>query len=198
ALRAGSRVEVALPPPPATAVGPEPLPLDVPYEGDPLLAVDKAPGMVVHPAPRAARGTLVAALAHRLRPSGRPGAPGRPGIVHRLDRDTSGVMLVARTAAALEGLARQFRERTIEKRYLAVVRGRLAAGQGRIDHAIGRHPRERKRMSVHSHRGRAAVTRWTVVERLPGATLVRLTPETGRTHPLRVHLAPIGPPNVCH
>jgi 23S rRNA pseudouridine1911/1915/1917 synthase len=195
-VEAGARIAIdPLPPEPLTAE-PEALPLDVLYEDDDVLAIDKPPGMVVHPAPGAPRGTVVNALAHRLGVLAGVGRPDRPGIVHRLDRDTSGVLLVARTAAALEALARQFRQRTIEKVYLAVVRGSLGAASGIIDRPIGRHPRERKRMSVHARRGRAAVTRWTTLERLAGATLVRLEPETGRTHQLRVHLAALGHPIV--
>jgi len=147
-------------------------------------------------APGARRGTVVNALAHRLGTLAGVGRPDRPGIVHRLDRDTSGVLLVARTAPALEALARQFRTRTVQKVYLAVVRGHLGPVSGTIDRAVGRHPRERKRMSVHSRRGRAALTRWTALERFPGATLMRLEPETGRTHQLRVHLAAVGHPIV--
>ena len=195
-LGAGARLEIELPEPEPLAAEPEPLPLSVLYEDADLLAIDKPPGMVVHPAPGARRGTVVNALAHRLGALAGVGRPDRPGIVHRLDRDTSGVLLVARTAAALEALARQFRTRTIEKVYLAVVRGHLGAAHGTIDRAVGRHPRERRRMSVHSRRGRAAVTRWTALERLPGATLVRLEPETGRTHQLRVHLAAAGHPII--
>jgi 23S rRNA pseudouridine1911/1915/1917 synthase len=194
ALRAGARVEAEVPPPEPLGVEPEALPLAVLYEDAHLLAIDKPPGMVVHPAPGARRGTVVNALAHRLGTLAGVGEPERPGIVHRLDRDTSGVLLVARSPAALEALARQFRERTIEKRYLAVVRGRVAHAAGTIDRPIGRHPHERQRMSVRSRRGRAAITRWSVLERLPGATLLELKPETGRTHQLRVHLAALGHP----
>jgi 23S rRNA pseudouridine1911/1915/1917 synthase len=116
--------------------------------------------------------------------------------VHRLDRDTSGVLLVARTPPALEGLARQFRDRTLSKRYLAVVHGIVRADTGVVDRAIGRHPRERKRMTVATRRGRPAVTRFEVLERFRGATFLRLAPETGRTHQLRVHLAALGHPIV--
>jgi 23S rRNA pseudouridine1911/1915/1917 synthase len=194
ALAAGARVAVVLDVPLPTTIEPEDLPLVVLYEDAHLLAIDKPPGMVVHPAPGARRGTLVNALAHRLGMLAGVGPADRPGIVHRLDRDTSGVLLVARTAAALEALARQFRERSVQKRYLAVVRGRVARAAGTIDQPIGRHPRERKRMSVHGTRARTAVTRWEVVERFADATLVRVRPETGRTHQIRVHLAAMGHP----
>jgi 23S rRNA pseudouridine1911/1915/1917 synthase len=196
AVRAGERIAVTVPPPEPAVVEPEALPLAVLYEDDHLLAIDKPPGMVVHPAPGARRGTVVNALLHRLGSLAAGGDPERPGIVHRLDRDTSGVLLVARTPQALEGLARQFRDRTLSKRYVAVVHGVVRPSAGVIDRAIGRHPRERKRMSVDARRGRAAVTRFEVVERFRGATLLRLVPETGRTHQLRVHLAALGHPIV--
>ena len=196
AVRPGERVEIAARAPEPSAIEPEALPLVVLHEDADLLAIDKAAGMVVHPAPGARRGTVVHALAHRLGALPAAGEAERPGIVHRLDRDTSGVLLVARTPAALEGLARQFRERSVEKRYLAVVHGRVARASGTIDRPIGRHPRERKRMSVRSRRPRAAVTYFEVLERLPGATVLRLQPRTGRTHQLRVHLAALGHPIV--
>ena len=193
-VRAGTKVEVDVPSPEPSRVEPEDLPLRILYEDEHLLAIDKPPGLVVHPAPGARRGTLVNALVHHLGTLAGVGDPERPGIVHRLDRDTSGVLLVARTAAALEGLARQFRARAVDKRYLAIVRGSLKPATGTIDRPIGRHPRERQRMSIRSQRGRAAVTHWTVLERFRDATLVRLRPETGRTHQLRVHLAALGHP----
>ena len=196
AVRPGERVEITARAPEPSTIEPEAVPLAVLYEDAELLAIDKPAGMVVHPAPGARRGTVVHALAHHLGALPAAGEAERPGIVHRLDRDTSGVLLVARTAAALEGLARQFRERSVEKCYLALVYGRVPRASGIIDRPIGRHPHERKRMSVRSRRPRAAVTQFEILDRLPGTTLLRLRPRTGRTHQLRVHLAALGHPIV--
>jgi 23S rRNA pseudouridine1911/1915/1917 synthase len=195
-LRAGMEVAVDLPVAVETTVAAEALPLVVLHEDATLIAIDKPPGMVVHPAPGSRSGTVVNALLHRMGGLAGVGAAERPGIVHRLDKDTSGVLLVARTVAALESLARQFRGRTVEKRYVALVHGTVRSERGTIDRPIGRDPRDRKRMSVRGSRGRTAVTRFTVRERLPGATLLDVAPETGRTHQIRVHLASVGHPLV--
>jgi 23S rRNA pseudouridine1911/1915/1917 synthase len=175
---------------------PEAMPLDILYEDDDVLAINKAAGVVVHPAPGNWEGTLVNAVVHHLGAAPVAGDALRPGIVHRLDKDTSGVLLVAKTPEAHVRLGAQFRDRTVQKRYVAVVRGRVSASEGTIDRPIGRHPSERKRMSVRTRRGRLATTRFRVVERYTGATLVSLVPTTGRTHQLRVHLAAIGHPIV--
>ncbi len=177
-------------PPPSTAI-PQDLPLTVVYEDEHLLVVDKAAGMVVHPAPGHPDGTLVNALLHRF--GSLPGEdPMRPGIVHRLDALTSGVMVVARTAEAREGLMRLFAAHDIERAYLAIATGAMKQPTTTYDTLHGRHPVHRKRFSSKVDRGKRAVTHVERLESLHGATLVRCTLETGRTHQIRVHLADAG------
>lgn len=173
----------------------EALPLTILYEDDAILVVDKPAGMVVHPAAGNVAGTLVAAVLHHWR-GPRPGLdPLRPGLVHRLDKDTSGVVVIAGNATVLADLAAQFRARTVVKEYLAVVWGRPAPAAGTVDAPLGRHPVDRKRMAVRDD-GRPALTRYEVVTSGAGMSVVRAWPKTGRTHQIRVHLATLGTPIV--
>lgn len=195
-VQPGETVALAVPAPEQATVAPEAIPLDVVYEDAEVVVVNKPRGMVVHPAAGNWRGTLVNALLARCDDLSGVGGEVRPGIVHRLDKDTSGVMVAAKTDRSHASLARQIKDRTAGRRYLAVVHGSLAAEEGLIDAPIGRHRTDRKKMAVDAEHGREARTRFRVVERFPGFTLVSCKLETGRTHQIRVHMAYIGHPVV--
>jgi 23S rRNA pseudouridine1911/1915/1917 synthase len=196
AVLAGDRIEIEIPPATPLALQPESIPLDILFEDEDLLVLNKPAGLVVHPGAGRATGTLVHALLAHC--DSLPGIGGveRPGIVHRLDRDTSGVMVVAKTDAAHQSLSLQFKARTVRKQYLAIVHGVIREESGRIEAAIGRREHDRKRMGIRSEGGREARTAFRVVRRLPGMTVLLLGLETGRTHQIRVHLAHIGHPVV--
>ncbi len=196
-VRAGDRITVEVPPAAPPRAVPEAIPLTVLYEDDDLLVVDKPAGLVVHPAAGHAGRTLVNALLHHTGPITAGGDPLRPGIVHRLDKGTSGLLVVAKTEAAREALAARFKTHAVERGYTALVHGVPAGGRGRIESPIGRHPTDRKRMSSRVTRGRPAVTHYEVVRVFPGPlALLSLRLETGRTHQIRVHLADRGHPVV--
>ena len=193
-LRAGERIAGAVPDAQPTALEPEALPLAILYQDADVVVIDKPAGLVVHPAPGHGGGTLVNALLHHCRDLSGVGGELRPGIVHRLDKDTSGVLVAAKNDAAHRSLAAQFKAHSVLREYLALVRGAPRAASGTVEAPIGRHPIDRKRMSTRTRRGRAAVTHYRVEERLRGASLLRVRLETGRTHQVRVHLASIGLP----
>lgn len=193
-LKVGDHVEIAVPPPQPSGLIAENIPLDVVYEDADLLVVNKPSGMVVHPAPGHPGGTLVnALLAHVPEMELNMGDEARPGIVHRLDKDTSGLIVVAKNRAAHDKLARQMSGRTMLKEYVAVVAGRPKPDAGVIDAPIARNPRDRQRMAVVAG-GRAARTRYAIERELGKYTMLRVTLETGRTHQIRVHTASIGHP----
>ena len=195
-LQGGAEVELHLPEAPAPALEPEPIPLEVLHEDGDVIVLNKPADLVVHPGAGVREGTLAAALLHHDPALGGVGGEGRSGIVHRLDRGTSGAMVVARTGAAHRALADQVRERTVEKIYDAVVWGRPADEEGEIDQPIGRHPTQRWKMATGVVHGREAVSRYRVVETVPGFARVSIRILTGRTHQVRVHMAAIGYPLV--
>lgn len=196
-LAAGDRVEFDAPPPPAPiALTPEAIPLSVLYEDADVLVINKPPGLVVHPAVGHERGTLVNALLHHCADLDGIGGEQRPGIVHRLDQDTSGVMVVAKNETAMRRVGNQFRNREVRKEYQALVWGCPEPPQGRIETRIGRSSGNRKKMSARAPGGRPAVTHYRTVEDYGPVSLLAVRIETGRTHQIRVHMAYIGHPVV--
>lgn len=198
AVQAGDRITVTIPEVEPLDLSPEAIPLDILYEDEHLIILNKAAGMVVHPAPGHPRGTLVNALLAHC-----PNLPGiggvqRPGIVHRLDKDTTGAIAVAKTDLALQHLQAQFKTKTARREYLAVVHGSPSAEQGTVDQPIGRNVSDRHKMGIvpEDRGGRRAVTHWSVVERLGNYSLLQFQLETGRTHQIRVHAAFLGYPVV--
>ncbi len=192
-------IHVEIPPPVPAIPEPEAIPLAIVYEDEDILVVNKAPGMVVHPAPGHFTGTLVNALLHHCPNLSGIGGVARPGIVHRLDQETSGLIVVAKTQAAMDNLTRAFAShKHIEKTYLAIVHGVPRLEAGRIENCIGRHPVDRKKMAILEKGGKVAITHWT---RLPQAaprpySLMECRIETGRTHQIRVHMASLGCPVI--
>ena len=195
-IKPGDVIQGSIPPPEPVSYAPEPIPLDILYEDALLIVVNKPPGLVVHPAPGHVSGTLVNGLLYHC-----PGLEGiggklRPGIVHRLDKETSGTLVVAKTGPVHHHLSRQFKSRHVKKKYLALVAGEMESDSGSVKLPIGRHPIHRKKMSTHSAAGRSAETLWRVRKRFQGISMLELDLKTGRTHQIRVHCAAIHHPII--
>jgi 23S rRNA pseudouridine1911/1915/1917 synthase len=195
-LKAGDEVKGIRLPPEPVLFQPEPIALDILYEDLHLIVVNKSPGLVVHPSPGHPTGTLVNGLLYHFPSIEGVGTKLRPGIVHRLDKDTSGALVVAKSSFVHHHLANQFKSRHVKKTYLALVRGNIATERGNIALSVGRHPVHRKKMSTVTRKGRTAETRWRVRERFKGVTLLELDLKTGRTHQIRVHCAAIHHPII--
>ncbi len=193
-LRGGEKIVVTIPPPLPAEPKAETIPLEILFEDGDLVVVNKPAGMAVHPGAGNAAGTLVNALLGHCRDLSGVGGEMRPGIVHRIDKDTSGILVAAKNDHSHRSLSLQFKEHTVKRVYFALVFGSPKQDKGRIESAIGRHPVDRKRMSGAAKRGKKAITHWQVVSRYQVLTLMRLKLETGRTHQIRVHLSEAGHP----
>lgn len=193
-VREGDRVEVVIPDAPADILLPEDIPLDIIWEDDFIIVINKPAGMVIYPAAGNTSGTLMNALRAHCGRLATIGVPLRPGVVHRLDKDTSGLIVVAKDNSAYYDLVQQFRDRLIEKRYLLLIYGAISEDHGQIEKVIGRSMSDRKKMSVRTRRGREAITKFEVLKRFRDASLVQAHILTGRTHQIRVHFASIGHP----
>lgn len=193
-VKAGEAVVLSPLPDQPSDLCPEAIPLMVLFEDESIIVLNKEPGIVVHPAPGHPSGTLVHALLHHCPDLGAIGGILRPGIVHRLDKETSGLLVAAKSQEAHQSLSLQFKSRKVKKQYLALVLGKVSPDRGEVEVPIGRCLGDRKKMGVRTGKARAAVTRYRVLERFPGLTLLEVTPETGRTHQIRVHLAHLGHP----
>jgi 23S rRNA pseudouridine1911/1915/1917 synthase len=195
-VRGGDRIEAIIPVPRPTTAEPENIPIEVLYEDQDVLVVNKPQGMVVHPAPGAWTGTLVNALLFHCRNLSGINGVLRPGIVHRIDKDTSGILVVAKNDDAHQNLAEQLKVHSMERYYLTIVQGLIMEPSGTVDAPIGRDPSDRKRMAVVMHHSKSAVTHYKVLERFDDTTYVEVHLETGRTHQIRVHMAYLKHPIV--